>query len=207
MVANKDKELIKDFLQGNNSAFEKLVSCYEKKVYSLCYHYVGNQEDALDMAQEAFVRVYQNLEKFRFDATFSTWIYRLTVNTCLDFIRKERKNNTVSLDKKIITAEGEITREIVDDRILPLEELEKKELREEVKEALRSLPQEQRTVIILKDFQELSYEEISSVLKIPIGTVRSRISRGRIKLKTIFEDKELLLGKVHLNRQGEVEQA
>lgn len=205
-MALKDDELIRDFLQGNEQAFEDLVSRYEKKVFSLCYHYAGTQEDALDLAQETFIRIYRFLPQFRFDAAFSTWVYRLTVNTCLDFLRKQKQNRAFSLDAPLQVEDGEISREVADDpQYSPTAELEKKELRAEIRAALWRLPAEQRTPILLKEFQEMSYEDIARTLKVPVGTVRSRISRGRLKLKTIFLEMELLPAGRHLTKQGEVE--
>ena len=202
----EDGELIKDFLAGKESAFEDLVHRYEKKVYSLCYKYVGNQEDALDLAQESFLRVYRSLSRFRFDAAFSTWVYRLTVNTCLDFMRQQKNKASLSLDAPLRLAEGEeVPREVADRGPSPVEELERKELRGEILRALEELPEEQRIPIVLKEFQDLSYEEIADLLQIPLGTVRSRISRGRLKLKTILLQRELLPARLHLRRQGEVE--
>jgi RNA polymerase sigma-70 factor, ECF subfamily len=204
-LAQKDNELIKDFLQGNEEAFEELVGHYEKKVFSLCFHYAGNQEDALDLAQETFIRIYRFLPQFRFDAAFSTWVYRLTVNTCLDFLRKQKQSRAFSLDAPLQTEDGDLSRELADDlKYSPGEELAKKELRAEIRTALFQLPAEQRMPIILKEFQEMSYEEIARVLKIPVGTVRSRISRGRLKLKTILLEMELLPAGYHLKEQGEV---
>ncbi len=202
----KDGDLIKGFLAGKETAFEELVSRYEKKVYSLCYQYAGNQEDALDLAQETFLRVYRFLPKFRFDAAFSTWVYRLAVNTCLDFLRKQKHNPSLSLDAPLKLADGEtVGREVAAEDPSPVEELERKELRREILKALDRLPEEQRYPILLKEFQNLSYEEIADLLQVPLGTVRSRISRGRLKLKTIFLEMELLPAGLHLRRQGEVE--
>ena len=201
----KDDDLVRDFLKGKESAFEELVYRYEKKVYSLCYRYVENQEDALDLAQEAFVRVYRFLPQFRFDAAFSTWVYRLTVNSCLDFLRRNKQNRTYSLDAPMELETGELKREVTDEGPSPLEELERKELRREVRMALDRLPEEQRVPIFLKEFQDMSYEDIAKILKVPLGTVRSRISRGRLKLKTILMEMELFTPGFHLTRQGEVE--
>ena len=186
MSDKNDATLIKEFLQGNEAAFEELVYGYEKKLYSLCYHYSGNQEDALDLVQEAFLRVYRFLPKFRSDASFSTWIYRLTVNVCLDFLRKKKPVLAFSIDQPLSLEDGDVSREIADDTDTPLAILEKKEARQEIRKAIESLPQEQRVPIVLKEFQGLSYAEIAAVLRIPVGTVRSRISRGRLKLKDIF---------------------
>lgn len=205
-MVNNDNELIKEFLKGREPAFEELVCRYEKKVYTLCYQYVGNQEDALDMAQETFLRIYRFLPRFRFDAAFSTWVYRLTVNTCLDFIRKQKKNRSLSLDAPLHLAGGEtVEREMAHHGPSPAEALEKKEMQQEILKALDRLPEEQKMPIILKEFQDMSYEEIAGVLKVPLGTVRSRISRGRLKLKTILQEMELLPACLHLRRQGEVE--
>jgi len=204
-VAASDTELIKRFLKGDESSFEEIVFRYEKKVYSLCLCYTGNREDALDLTQETFIRIYRFLPGFRFDASFSTWIYRLANNTCLDFLRKQKKVKYLSLDNPVNLGKGGVPRELGNngDDVSWLE-LEKKELRQEVHEAFNKLPLEQKEVLVLKEFQGLKYDEIAAILKIPIGTVKSRIRRGRLQLKTIFSQRELLTAENHLKKQGEV---
>ncbi len=198
-----DEGLIRDFLQGKEAAFEMLVYRYEKKLYTLCYHYMGSQEDTLDITQEIFLRVYRYLPKFRFEAAFSTWVYRLAINTCLDFIRKQKKVVLFPLEDSSFKQE-EIKESFTSAWNQPEKELERVELGQAVRACLASLPEEQRAPLALKEFQEMSYAEISLILKIPLGTVRSRINRGRHKLKKIFIERELFDPNVYLNKQGEV---
>lgn len=192
-----DEEIIRDFLQGKEAAFEKLVYRHEKKIYTLSYHYTGKQEDALDITQEIFLRVYRYLPKFRFKAAFSTWLYRLAVNTCLDFIRRQKKIVLFPLEDSSFKQE-ELKESFTSAWKQPEKELERAELRQAVQACLNSLPEEQRVPLVLKEFQEMSYAEISLILKIPLGTVRSRISRGRHKLKKIFIERELLVPNAYL---------
>lgn len=169
-----EKELVNLARGGNEAAFEQLVRLYEKKIYNLCLRICGNAEDAQDAAQDAFVAAWRALENFRGDAAFSTWLYRLASNACLDLLRrKKRESGSVSLD------DPDTPLEIRDDASRPDEIYEKKEAVEQVKSALAALPAEYRTVLVLREMQQLSYTEIAEVTQLELGTVKSRINRAR----------------------------
>ncbi len=178
-----DDLLVQQIKAGDIDAFETLVDRYQKQVYNIAYRYTGNQEDALDLAQEAFLKAYRGINNFRQEAAFKTWIYHITSNVCKDFLRKIKKNNEVSLDAPIYTAEGEMEKQIVDNSIGPDGIYERKELLEAIQKAISSLPEDHREVIILREIQQLSYEEIAEILDCSLGTVKSRISRARGLLK------------------------
>ncbi len=166
---------------GDHSAFEQIVTAYEKKVYNMALRYTGNPEDALDISQEVFLRVYRFLHKYKGESSLSTWIYRITMNVCHDTAGNKTNIYELSLDSK--SDDDEPTTEIADMRYDPEKELEKKHTRQLIQQAISWLDSDHRDVIIMRDINGLSYDEISNVLNISPGTVKSRISRAREKLK------------------------
>lgn len=179
----KDEELavIRKVQDGDVNAFEDLVAAYEKNVYNLALRMTGNPEDAEDMAQEAFLKAYNSLSAFRGDSKFSVWLYRIVSNVCLDYLRKKNKRGTVSLS--VEDDDGEDTQlDLPDLSQSPEEVLEKKLTREAVQRGLAALPPDARQILLLREVQGLSYDEIGEVLGLEIGTVKSRIFRARKKL-------------------------
>ncbi len=148
-----------------------------------------NKEDAEDISQEALIKVYKYIDSFNMDSSFRTWMYRIVVNTCLDYMRKN-KATVVSIDKPIKTDYNEFQVEIEDKRPSPEELFERKETQKLVIEALNQLDDSFKTAIILRDINDFSYEEISDILTCSLGTVKSRICRGRQKLREIIEKDE-----------------
>ncbi len=196
-----DEMLVKGCQKGQLEAFEELIKKYEKKVYSLCYRYSGNYDDANDLAQEAFLKVYNSIDKFKGKSAFSTWLYRVTANVCLDEMRKQKKS-PLSLDKPQETEEGEMYFSLPDQKYNPEVIAEKNDLRQLVHKGIGELPKEQRIIIILREMEELSYEEISEVLEISIGTVKSRLNRARKNLKEILShNAELFPTNTHLKNK------
>lgn len=191
---NSEQDLIKRSLQGETQAFEELVLQYQDKVYALAYRYMGNEEDAYDMSQEAFIKAYRSLRSFKGNASFGTWIYRVASNVCLDELRRrKRKIVPLSLDEPLATQEGdEVDKEIADPTPTLDILYEQKEFSQYIQNLLDQMKPEHKTVVILRDIMELSYEEIASVLDCSIGTVKSRLSRARMVFKKKFSQRELL---------------
>ncbi|OPX84353.1 MAG: ECF RNA polymerase sigma factor SigE [Pelotomaculum sp. PtaB.Bin104] len=162
-------------------AFEELVRIYQNKVYALSLKLSGNHEDAQDVAQETFIRAYRSLGNFRNDADFGTWLHRITVNVWLNMRRKKYNNNIISLDEPYQWDGGnEKQREVADSNGEdPLQVLEARELQQLIRSAVLSLSEEHRAVIILRDMEGYSYEEISRMMSCSLGTVKSRINRAR----------------------------
>lgn len=180
-----DLELIEDFKKGDEGVFEELVRRYQKKVYNSTYRMMGNHEDAWDLAQESFLRVYRNLSRFQGKASFSTWLFTITTNTCRDELRKrQRRVKTQSLSEPIQTKDGELERELVDVSMIPEEISLNRELQDEIQEVIDKLPTEQKEVIILREFDGFNYGEIAEITGVAIGTVKSRISRARRNLRS-----------------------
>ena len=181
MTREEELEIILRVRAGDTDAFEALVLEHQNKVYSLALRMVGNEEDARDMAQEAFIRAFNSLASFRGESKFSVWLYRLTSNICIDFLRGRAKRRTVSLRWEDEDGEeGEL--EIPDARFSPEARLERTELRESVRRGLDSLSPEYREILLLREINGLSYDEISRALNLEEGTVKSRIFRARKKL-------------------------
>lgn len=167
--------------EGDQEAFAELVRLYEKRVLALTQRMCQNPEDAAEAAQEAFLAAWQGLKSFRGDSSFSTWLYRLASNACVDLLRREGKRRAaVSLDDE------ELNLDIPASVPSPQEEAERRELRERIEEGLRALPLDYRASLVLREIQQLRYDEISQALGLDIGTVKSRISRGRKKLRVFL---------------------
>jgi RNA polymerase sigma-70 factor (ECF subfamily) len=192
-MSTSEQILLERSKAGDIAAFEMLVEAYQKKIFNLAFRMIGNYDDAGDLAQEALIRVYKSIAGFKAQSSFSTWIYRITTNVCLDEIRKRKNKKVLSLDEEIHVEDGEMQRQIESDDPLPEEVFEREELRQIVGDAIASLPEEQRTVLTLRDLQGLSYEEIADILDCPGGTVKSRINRARQALKNALLTKRELL--------------
>lgn len=179
---SSEKALVQKAKAGDRDAFAALVSAYEGKIYNLALRYLGNREDAMDASQEVFLRVFRFLPGFQEESGFSTWIYRIGVNVCKDMLAKRAKRGELSLELPN-EEEDYRTAEVADSRYDPEAIVEQADLRESLAEAIGQLPQQQREMIVLRDIQGLSYEEIGQVLSLEAGTVKSRLSRARENLR------------------------
>ncbi len=186
MSRDEERSLIQKAQKGDMAAFEALVRQHERMVYNLALRTLGNDSDAQDASQEAFIKAWTGLGSFRGDSKFSVWLYRLVSNVCMDMLRR-RKNEALSLTVSD-DDRGETILDIPDESSSPQSLLEKKELREDIQSAINSLPEDYRRVILLRELADLSYEEIAKVLGLDIGTVKSRIFRARKKLCAILSD-------------------
>ena len=181
MTDSREEKWIAAAREGDQGAFEELVLLYEKRVLALTQRMCGNPEDAAEAAQEAFLAAWQGLKNFRGDSSFSTWLYRLSSNACVDLLRREgRRQAAVSLDGE------DLNLDIPSPIPSPQEEAERRELREQIEAGLRALPPEYREVLVLREMQQLRYDEIAHVLELDVGTVKSRISRGRKRLRSFL---------------------
>ena len=177
MTRDEELRLIERVLRGDNDAFEPLVLENQQRVYTVALRITGNEADAWDAAQEAFLRAYRSLKDFRGESRFSTWLYKLAGSAAIDLLRRRRDAQLVSLYD-----EEESIPEIPDERFSPETELEKKELRENVQRALSLLPADYRQILTLRELGGLSYEELGETLGLEAGTVKSRLARARQKL-------------------------
>ena len=181
MTREQEAQIVQRVLQGDVNAFEKLVLEYEKSVYAITQRMTGNAEDAADMTQETFIKAYNSLSSFRGDSKFSVWLYRIATNVCLDFLRSRSRKPTVSLSVEDDDGE-EVELDIADESQSPERLLERGLTRDAVRRGLNALSPEYRQILLLREIQGLSYEEIADVLRIEVGTVKSRIFRARKRL-------------------------
>ena len=186
----QDELLIRRAQHGDADAFEQLLLEHQKNVYNLCYRMAGNPDDAMDLSQETFLRAWRCLDQYQFASAFSTWLYRLCSNICIDFLRKRRRQQTVPLTFEDADGE-EQTYAVPDAQPLPEEQVELKLTHETLAAAMAQLLPEHRAVLQLRVVNEMSYEQIADVLDIQIGTVKSRLSRARNQLKKILERRNL----------------
>ncbi len=177
-----EREIIREWKRGNKRAYEALVRRYMSDAYLVAYGYVGNREDARDLSQEAFVKVYQARARFDEERPFYPWLYRVLRNHCLNYLRRGRVE--VSLDDE------NTHREIASPQPTVLEDLESDERRRLVRTAVEKLSDDHREIIVLKNFKDCSYKEISEILEIPMGTVMSRLFYARQALRALVEEIE-----------------
>jgi len=194
-MSNNLNSLIEQAQKGDVLAFEKLIEDHQKKVYNIAFRFMGNSEDASEVAQEAFIRVYKSIKNFKGKSSFSTWLYRIVVNICMDEMRKRNKQNIVYIDEITQTEKGEYRHEIESGEESPQQQVEINETRNEIYAAINSLSDEHKAVIVLKDIQGFSYEEIAGMMKCPEGTVKSRLNRARSILKDILKKNMELFNK------------
>ncbi len=182
-----DEERIRRAAKGDHAAFAELVQAYQKPVYNLALRMAGDPEDALDLSQEAFLRAWRGIKDYRFDAAFSTWLYRLTGNVCIDFLRRRKKERTVPLTFPSEDGEEqalELPDPGPDTEARMLERLD----REAVATALSRLEPEHRMALTLRVVDGLRYAEIAAALGVPEGTVKSRIARARQRMRAMLQD-------------------
>ena len=180
-----EKTIIEQVLAGDNNAFGALVETYQDRVYNLALRMCGNADDAFDLSQEAFFRAWRGLPGFQQEAAFSTWLFRLTANVCLDWLRAKKRRPTVSLTTADNDGE-ELQIELADPGKLPEEILEDAEDRAALAKAMNELPVEYRQILTMRAINDMSYTEIAETLQIREGTVKSRLSRARLALRNIL---------------------
>ena len=181
-----EQELVKRAQRGDESAFAQLMRENETRIYNLTLRMTGNEQDALDLAQEAFFNAWKGLKFFKGDSSFSTWVYRLASNACIDHLRRKKRRQDISDPMPVVDEEDDRPPDIPDERYAPEQVLERKQLRQAVAEGLKQLSDEHRQVLIMRELDGLSYQEIGQVLGLEAGTVKSRIARARLALRKIL---------------------
>ena len=180
-MTRTDEELVASATAGDLESFNQLVVRWERPIYALAYRTLGREEDARDVVQEAFLRAYRGLKGFKGEAKFSSWLYRITLNLCRDWMRRERRAPIVSVP------EGTDPIELADDRASPAESVEdlvaRREMSAAVARAMADLPEEQRAAIMLKEYHGLTFQEIADMLDCPLSTVKTRLYQGLTVLR------------------------
>jgi RNA polymerase sigma-70 factor (ECF subfamily) len=187
----EDQELLNRCLAGEDSAWEALLSTHTRRIYNLCYRFTGRVEEAEDVTQEVFIKIFQTLKSYdAAQGSFSTWLNRVARNHLVDHYRRTRKDRlTSSLEEELPAAE-----EKPSPHMEPTGEVESRERREILQVALDKLSPDLREAVILRDLHDLDYEEIAQVLRVPQGTVKSRINRGRLELGRVLKRMEGVRG-------------
>lgn len=185
-----DRELVAQALKGDERAFRSLLSRYERAVYNICLKMVRDREEARDLAQEAFTKVFSMLDRYNPSYAFSNWLFKITSNLCIDSMRK-RRVSTLPMDQPVQSSEGEFERQYASPTDGPDKTLLKKERMAMLARVIDSLPDHYRIMIVLRHQQDLSYDEIAEVLDVPLGTVKARIHRAREMLKNRLVEEEL----------------
>ncbi|MCM3734111.1 RNA polymerase sigma factor SigW [Fictibacillus nanhaiensis] len=182
LVAN----MVAQVKKGDQEAFEGIVDLFKDKIYRHCFRMVGNGHEAEDLAQETFLRAYRNISKYNNEFKFSTWIYRIATNLCIDRLRKKKPD--YYLDAEVPGTDGaNMYSQLSADDPLPEQVVTENERWNELQEEIMKLPEKYRTAIVLKYVEDLSLEEISQIMDIPVPTVKTRIHRGREALKKVFQ--------------------
>lgn len=184
----EDRDLVAAAKRGEPNAFETLLKKYRKSVYYMLLKMVKNPDDAEDLTQEAFAKAFNSIEKFDSKFAFSTWLFRIATNNCIDYIRKKRVQ-TVSFDSPVEGDDGSAMRfDVKTDDLDPNESMLKDQRRRYLKMAIERLPEKYRVLVELRYFQELSYEEVAEELQIPLGTVKAQLFRARELLNQELKD-------------------
>lgn len=189
---DKDSVLVQAIQAGDIAAFDQLVLKHKDKLFNLVYWFLGDYQEANDCAQETFIKVFKSIKKFRFESAFSTWLYRIAMNTCKNRLKSSMyrwRKKTVSLENPEGSNGGNLSSVIRNDSTTPVNQLEKKERMMLIQKSINALPEEQKRVVILRDIQGLSYDEIADISGLNLGTVKSRLARGRLELRNKLQGK------------------
>ena len=196
--------LIESARQGDLDAFNRLVLAYQHQVYNVAYRIMGDEASAADAAQEAFISAYKHMGSFRGDS-FRSWIFRIVTNACYDELRRRRRRPATSLEGLVDDSDTEIEYDIPDGGATPEQHAERRELAQTIQAGIDTLPPDQRMTLVLSDVQGLSYEEIAVITGANLGTVKSRLSRARAKLRDyLVERGELPPASARLNAEPQV---
>lgn len=183
-----DAELITRVLAGDGAAYRPLVERYQNRVHTMVYGVVRNPEDARDIVQNAFIKAYGNLDGFRIESSFYTWIYRIAMNLAIDHVRKSKRRKTTGFDEAIGARDDDGAMLEVHHEESPQRALQRKQLQERIFAALDTLSEEHREIILLREVEGLSYKEIADAMGVPEGTVMSRLFYARKKLQGLLSD-------------------
>jgi RNA polymerase sigma-70 factor (ECF subfamily) len=185
--SSDDQALVRAAQRGNTSAFEELVARHRDKLYARAFSMMRNEQEAIDLSQEAWVKGWQRLRQFQGESSFGTWMTRITINLCLDQLRKHKRQRTESIEA-MDDETGGVERHMPVITVNPTAGLERAELRQRIDKALSQLSHEHRTVLVLHEFEEMEYKEIAKAMQCSIGTVMSRLFYARRKMAALLVD-------------------
>ena len=180
-----DQQLVKRSQRGDTEAYEELVARHRDKVYARAFSMMRNEDDAFDLSQEAWIKGWQRLKQFQGDSSFATWMTRITINLCLDLMRKQKRQRAESIEQ-MSEETGGVERQMPVITTNPTEGLERLELRKRIDQAMTQLSEAHRTVLILHEFEELEYKAVAKVMKCSLGTVMSRLFYARRRMASLL---------------------
>ncbi len=183
----EDTALVREAQQGDTGAFEELVFRHRDKIFARAFSMMRNEEEAIDLSQEAWVKGWQRLVQFQGESSFTTWMTRIVINLCLDQLRKQKRRRAESIEE-MDEESGGVERQMPVVTVNPTERLERGELRQRIDQAMKQLSHEHRTVLVLHEFEEMEYKEIAKTMECSIGTVMSRLFYARRKLASLLAD-------------------
>lgn len=186
-TAPDDHTLVRAAKQGDMAAYEELVARHRDKIYARAYSMMRNEDDAVDLSQEAWIKGWQRLKQFQGESSFATWMTRIVINLCLDQLRRQKRHRAESIEA-MDEDSGGVERQMPVVTVNPTERLERGELRQRIDQAMTQLSEAHRTALILCEFEELEYKEIAKAMNCSIGTVMSRLFYARRKLATLLAD-------------------
>ncbi len=185
MTPLTDQQLVKRSQRGDTLAYEELVSRHRDKVYARAFSMMRNEDDAVDLSQEAWIKGWQRLKQFQGDSSFATWMTRITINLCLDLMRKQKRQRAESIEQ-MSEETGGVERQMPVINPNPTEGLERSELRKRIDQAMTQLSVAHRTVLVLHEFEELEYKAIAKAMKCSLGTVMSRLFYARRRMAALM---------------------
>jgi len=186
-LKEEDIQLVARARTGDERAFRALLEKYERAVFSICLRMVRNRDEAADLAQDSFIRVFGSLDRYNPAYAFSSWLFKITSNLCIDHLRK-RRIVTFAMDEPVESEKGEFARQYESPDPTPDETFSRNEKMQKLEAGIAALPEHYRIMLVLRHQEDMSYEEIAESLSIPLGTVKARIHRAREMLKTILDD-------------------
>ncbi len=195
MIADSENHLMEQARTGDPDAFSILVERYSTRLYGACFGFLGNRQDAEDCVQDAFLKAYRGIGDYNQLAGFYTWLYRIAINTCRDYIRKNRRTQVFSLDEALETDDGQVFQQIADGAPLPDELAETAETATMIRGEIAAMPEYLKEILILRDLEGLSYHETALLLTLNEGTVKSRLSRARRHLMDNIKRREQIAEK------------
>ena len=185
-MKEEDIQLVARARAGDERAFRALLDKYERAVFSICLRMVRNRDQAADLAQESFIKVFASLDRYNPAFAFSSWLFKITSNLCIDYLRK-RRITTYAMDEPVESEKGEFARQYEAPDPTPEETFSRNEKMQKLEAGIAALPEHYRIMLVLRHQEDLSYEEIAESLSIPLGTVKARIHRAREMLKVILQ--------------------
>jgi len=200
-ITPEDGAVIARFQRGERSAFNDLVERHRQRAYHYAYRLTKNADEAADVVAEAFLRVFRSLESFKGESSFTTWLYRIETNCFLDMRKRANSRPTVSLDETLQVSDGQVEMQIIDDRDSAHDHVEMGERLTAIEGAMKCLPEHQRAILMMYHAESMSYEDIAETLRLPIGTVKSRLNRARLSLRDLLIPKRSLFTLPKLRRQ------